>query len=146
MSTFSFLSNIFGGDQELSSEEQGKLFEELMLLTLSRASRSDLDTSAVEVAKIQKVLKESAEIDASEKEVRMAAMSELYEEAPLDRYAAKAARAMSVEQRRTVVQALFDVIGADGKFSKSEADFLDTIADAMNLRPSELLGANIDDR
>lgn len=146
MSTFSFLSDIFSDERELSAEERGKLFEELMLLTLSRASRADLDTSEVEVAKIQKVLKESADIDVSVKEIRVAAMSELYEEAPLEKYAAKAAQHLSVANRRAVIRALYDVISANDNVSGPEADFLDTIADIMNLRPSELLGADIDHR
>lgn len=120
------------------------MFKELMLLTLSRASRADLNISEVEVSKIQKVLKESADIDASEKEIRMAGMSEIYEEAPLEKYAAKAASGLSVAHRRAVVRALYDVIGADGKFSGSEADFLDGIANVMNLRPSELMGADVE--
>ncbi|NND81546.1 MAG: hypothetical protein HKN50_03885 [Gammaproteobacteria bacterium] len=144
MSTFSFLKGIFGGEQQLSAEEQGKLFEELLFLTLSRASRSDLDISEVEVTRIQKILKEVADIDASEQEIRTAGMSELYEVAPLEKYAAKAARGLSVAHRRTIVRALYDVIGADGVFSHTEAEFFDTIATAMNLRPIELLGASID--
>ena len=92
MSTFSFISGIFGGDQSLSEEDQTKLFEELLFMTLSRASRSDLDISSVEVAQIQKILKEAAGIDASEQEIRTAGMSELYEVAPIEKYVAKASK------------------------------------------------------
>lgn len=144
MSTFSFLSSIFGGEQSLSAEEQSKLFEELLFLTLSRASRSDLDISSVEVAKIQQILKDAAGIDASEQEIRTAGMSELYEVAPLEKYVAKASKGLSVAQRRTIVTALFEVIGIDGKFSMTEAEFFNNIATSMNLKPLELLGAEID--
>jgi len=144
MSTFSFLKGIFGGDQSLSAEEQSKLFEELLFLTLSRASRSDLDISEVEVAKIQQILKDAAGIEASDQEIRTAGMSELYEVAPLEKYAAKASKGLTVEQRRTIVTALYEVIGIDGKFSQSEAEFFDSIASAMNLKPIELMGAEID--
>ena len=144
MSTFSFLKNIFGGEDNLSPEEQGTLFEELLFLTLSRASRSDLDISEVEVAKIQQILKESADIDASEQEIRTAGMSELYEVAPLEKYASRAARGLSVAHRRTIVRALYEVVGVDGRFSHSEAEFFDTIANAMKLRPIELMGATVD--
>lgn len=120
------------------------MFEELLFLTLSRASRSDLDISEVEVAKIQQILKEAAGIDATEQEIRTAGMSELYEVAPLEKYAAKAAKGLSVAHRRTIVRALYEVIGVDGKFDHTEADFFDTIANAMHLRPIELLGASVD--
>jgi len=144
MSTFSFLSRIFGGDQSLSAEEQTKLFEELLFLTLSRASRSDLDISEVEVTKIQQILKDSAGIQASEQEIRTAGMSELYEVAPLEKYVAKASKGLTVAQRRTIVSALFELIGVDGKYSLTEAEFFDNIANAMNLKPIELMGAQVD--
>ena len=144
MSTFSFLSGIFGGEQSLSDEEQTKLFEEMLFLTLSRASRSDLDISEVEIARIQQILKEAAGIEATEQEIRTAGMSELYEVAPLEKYAAKAAKGLNVKQRHTIVQALFDVISIDEKVSLTEANFFDSIAGAMNLKPIEMMGAEVD--
>ena len=144
MSTFSFITSIFGGDTSLSGEEQTKLFEEMLFLTLSRASRSDLDISQVEITRIQQILKDVAGIDASEQEIRTAGMSELYEVAPLEKYAAKAAKGLTVKQRYTIVQALYDVIGVDGKVSLTEADFFDSIASVMNLKPIEMMGAEID--
>jgi uncharacterized tellurite resistance protein B-like protein len=144
MSTFSFISGIFGGDHSLSEGDQTKLFEELLFMTLSRASRSDLDISSVEVAQIQKILKEVAGIDASEQEIRTAGMSELYEVAPIEKYVAKASKGLKISQRRTIVSSLYEVIGADGKVSQTEADFFDNIANAVNLKPIELMGAEID--
>lgn len=144
MSTFSFISGIFGGGPSLSEEDQTKLFEELLFMTLSRASRSDLDISSVEVAQIQKILKEAAGIDASEQEIRTAGMSELYEVAPIEKYVAKASKGLSVTQRRTIIASLYEVIGVDGKVSQTEADFFDNIANAVNLKPIELMGAEID--
>lgn len=144
MSTFSFISGIFGGDHSLSEEDQTKLFEELLFMTLSRASRSDLDISSVEVAQIQKILKDAAGIDASEQEIRTAGMSELYEVAPIEKYVAKASKGLTVAQRRTIVTSLYEVIGVDGKVSQTEADFFDNIANAVNLKPIELMGAEID--
>lgn len=144
MSKFSFLGDIFRRDNTPSEEEQTKLFEEMLFLTLSRASRSDLDISAVEVTKIQQILKEAAGIDASEQDVRTAGMSELYEVAPLEKYAAKAAKSLSVEQRQTIVEALFDVISVDDRVSLQEANFFDNIASAMALRPIEMLGGEIE--
>jgi uncharacterized tellurite resistance protein B-like protein len=144
MSTFSFISGIFGGDHSLSEEDQTKLFEELLFMTLSRASRSDLDISSVEVAQIQEILKDAAGIDASEQEIRTAGMSELYEVAPIEKYVAKVAKRLKVSQRRTIVSSLYKVICVDGKVSQTEADFFDNIANAVNLKPIELMGAEID--
>jgi len=145
MSKFSFLTNIFGGEQSLSEDEQNKLFEELLFLTLSRASRSDLDISEVEITTIQQILKESAAIEATEQEIRTAGMSELYEVAPLDKYVAKASKGLTAAQRYKIIAALHQVIAVDGKVSATEADFFDNIANAMNLRPVEMVGAEIDE-
>ena len=128
----------------MSDEDQTKLFEELLFLTLSRASRSDLDISQVEVSKIQEILKEVAGIDSSEQEIRTAGMSELYEVAPLEKYVAKASKGLSVDQRRIIVSGLFELIGVDGKYSLTEAEFFNKIAGAMNLSPIEMMGAQID--
>jgi len=144
MSTFSFISKIFAGEPSLSAEEQSKLFEEVMLLTLARASRADLDISTVEIEKIQQILRDATGMEASEKDIRVAGNSELYEVAPLDKYVAKAAKGLSVAQRHTVLVSLYDVIGADGKFNHAEADFYDLVANALNLRPFEMMGAEID--
>ena len=144
MSKFSFISKIFGGDSSLSTEDQSKLYEELLLLTLSRASRSDLDISVVEIAKIKQILSDSAGVEASEQEIRTAGMSELYETAPLEKYVAKAAKSLTLEQRRALIGALYEVVGADDVFGHHEADFFDSIAKALNLRPIEMMGASID--
>ena len=144
MKKFSFLSNFFNSQPSLSSEEQTKLFEDLLFLVLSRASRSDLDISEVEIESIQKILKDSAGIEASQQDIRTAGMSELYEVAPLEKYASRSAKALTVKQRHIIIKALYEVIGIDGVYSHSEADFFDSIASAMRLRPVEMMGAEID--
>lgn len=144
MKTFSFLSTFFNNQSSLSEEDQTKLFEDLLFLVLSRASRSDLDISEVEIEKIQQILKDTAGIEASQQEIRTAGMSELYEVAPLEKYAAKSAKGLTVKQRHKILKALYEVIGIDGVFSHTEADFFDSIAKAMRLRPVEMMGADID--
>lgn len=143
MSAFSFITKVFGGTT-VSAEEQQKLFEELMFMTLSRAARSDLDVSSVEVSTIQTILKDAVGMDASEQEVRVASMSELYEEAPLERYVAKTAPSLTVEQRYVVLSSLYKLISVDGKVTLTEADFFDSVANALDLKPIEMMGAEID--
>ena len=71
-------------------------------------------------------------------------MSELYEVAPLEKYASKASKSLTVKQRQIILEALFKVIAIDGVFSHAEADFFDSIASSMRLRPVEMMGAEID--
>ena len=144
MKKFSFLQNFFNSQSSLSDEERTKLFEDLLFLVLSRASRSDLDISAVEIEKIQQILKDAAGIEASQQDIRTAGMSELYEVAPIEKFASKSAKALSVKQRHIILKALYEVVGIDGVYSLSEADFFDNIASAMRLRPIEMMGAEID--
>lgn len=144
MKKFSFLSTFFNNQPSLSSEEQNKLFEDLLFLTLSRASRSDLDISEVEIEKIQQILKNTAGIEASKQEIRTAGMSELYEVAPLEKYISRSSRGLSVKQRYLILKALYEVIGIDGVYSHTEAEFFDEIASSMRLRPVEMMGAEID--
>ena len=144
MKKFAFLSTFLNNQPALSDADQTKLFEDLLFLVLSRASRSDLDISEVEIEKIQQLLKDTAGIDASEQDIRTAGMSELYEVAPLEKYATKSAKVLSVKQRHTILKALYEVVGIDGVYSHSEANFFDNIAAAMRLRPIEMMGAEID--
>ena len=53
-------------------------------------------------------------------------------------------KVLSVDQRRTIVASLFEVIAVDGKVSLTEADFFDSVASSMNLKPIEMMGATID--
>lgn len=144
MKKLSLLSKFFNSQSSLSEDEQTKLFEDLIFLVLSRASRSDLDISEVEIEKIQQLLKDKAGIEASQQEIRTAGMSELYEVAPLEKYTAKSSKSLTVKQRHTILEALYEVVGIDGVYSHSEADFFDSIASAMHLRPIEMMGAEID--
>ena len=144
MNTFSLIRKMFGGDSSMSQEDQAKLYEELLFLTLSRASRSDLDISSIEVSKIQQIIKRETGFEASEQDIRTSGMSELYETAPLEKYVTEAARNLSTAQRQNILSALFELINVDDKVSLTEANFVNTIADALNLQPVQLLGATID--
>lgn len=143
--SFSFLKEAFGGSKQLTAKEQQEMFEELLFLVLSRASRSDLDISEVEVSKIAELLKSTAGIEANEQEIRTAGMSELYEVASLEKYVSRASKSLSDDQCYKVVSALYDVITADGKVNAAEADFFDSVIAAMELRPIQLLGAKIEE-
>lgn len=143
--SFSFLKEAFGGNKQLTAEEQQEMFEELLFLVLSRASRSDLDISEIEVSKIAELLKNTAGIEATDQEIRTAGMSELYEVASFEKYVNRAAKKISRDQCHCIVQALFEVISADERVNAAEADFFDNVIDAMEMRPIELMGVNIED-
>lgn len=142
MKRFSLLKSIFGG-KSLPEEEQRALFEELLFLTLARASRTDLDTAEVEVDIICKILKEHG-IEVTGQEVRLASMSELYEDAPLEKYLAKGGQQLSVAHRQSIISGLLDVVKGDDRVATAEADFFNLVANSLKLTPIELVGVKVD--
>lgn len=142
MKSFSLLKSIFGG-KSLPKEEQQALFEELLLLTLARASRTDLDTAEVEVDIICKILKEHG-VEVSAKEVRLASMSELYEDAPLEKYLAEGGQQLSIAHRQAIIAGLLAVIKGDDQVASAEATFFNLVANSLKLTPIQLLGVNVD--
>ncbi len=143
MKSFSVLKSIFG-NRSLPEEEQRKLYEELLMLTLARASRSDLDTAQVEVDLVQSILSSNG-IEASAEDVRLAAMSELYEDAPIEKYLAKCGQQLSVAYRYKIVSGLLEVIKSDGVVGHAEADFFNSVSNALGLTPIQLVGVTVNE-
>ena len=143
MKSFSRLKSIFG-NKSLPEEEQRKLYEELLFLTLARASRTDLDTAQVEVDKVQTILKSNG-VDASAEDVRLAAMSELFEVASIEKYLTKGGQQLSVAYRQKIVSGLLDVIKSDGNVGNAEANFFNDVSRALGLTPIQLVGVTVDE-
>jgi len=130
---------IFGGS-EPSAEEQAQLAKEVMLLTLARATAADTNIKQIEVEKVQAVLKAHTGEDISAADVRVAANSRIYESAPLEKYLGSSAKKLSDDDRVDIVQALAEVINADGRISSREIDFFNHCTTALNLTPAQLMG------
>ena len=143
MKSFSLLKSVFG-NKSLPEEEQRKLYEELLFLTLARASRTDLDTAQVEVDKVEAILKSNG-IESSAEDIRLAAMSELFEVASLEKYLAKGGQQLSVAYRQKIVSGLLDVIESDGHVGSAEAIFFNDVANSLDLAPIQLVGATVDE-
>lgn len=128
------------GEATLSDEEEQELFREVLLMTLARASNSDANIHQVEISTIQKIMREEADADLTEADIRKAARSELYEDANLRKYLRSVRRQLSEEDRVTVVHALAKVIQSDTEISVLEIDFFNRVADALRVTPAELAG------
>jgi uncharacterized tellurite resistance protein B-like protein len=142
MKSFSLLKSIFGG-KSLPDEEQRALFEELLFLTLARASRTDLDTAEVEVDIICKILDDHG-VKVTPQEVRLASMSELYEDAPLEKYLAKGGQQLNISHRQNIISGLLSVVKGDGVVGSAEAEFFNLVAEALDLSPIHLVGVTVD--
>ncbi len=143
MSDLSNVLKIFRGT-DLSREEENELFREVLLMTLSRASSSDANIAPIEVETVQAIVEKSTGEEVSAADIRVAAASELYETAPLEKYLSSCGRKLNVRSRVATVQALADVIKSDTQVSSREVQFFDMVALALAVTPAEIAGLIVD--
>ena len=131
--------NIFGQSAPDDAQETA-LFNEVLLMTLARASSSDANIDPVEVSTIQRIMKRETGEDLSEAEVRRAARTELYEEANLRKYLRSVRRQVTASNRVKIIHALADVIKSDTSINVLEIDFFNRVADSLRVTPAEMMG------
>lgn len=139
LETFPLIAKIFGG-QPPSDEERQKLFNEALLLTLSRATNTDENIQPVEVEAVQAIMQSVVGAEVSSADVRVAAASELYETASLDDYLSATGRKLLSEERAKLVQCLAEIIKSDRKVSTAETDFFNRVVTALHATPAEIAG------
>ena len=139
IANLSHVLKIFSGS-DLNAEEESVLFGEVLLMTLARASSSDANTHPVEVETVRQIVLRVTGEDVSEADIRVAAASELYESASLDKYLTSCGRKLNPSSRVTTVQALAEVIKSDTQVTSREIQFFDMVARALAVTPAELAG------
>jgi len=130
---------IFNGEHPTPEEKQA-LFKEAAIMTVARATASDMNIKQIEVETVQAIVSRITREDISSADVRMAANSKLFESAPLDKYLAKVAKQIDVEDQLIIVKALAEVILSDKRVSEAEVDFFNMVASAFGLTPAQLAG------
>lgn len=135
---------IFGGS-DVSEEEQGNLFREVLLMTLARAADADINIQTVEVDRIREILKEHTGEDFSAADIRVAARAELYAEATLRKYLNSVREKMPAQHRAKTVHALADVFRSDKSVSVLEVDFFNGVVEALQVSPAEVAGLSAGD-
>ena len=130
---------IFGGGSP-SPDEHNQLVKEVLLMTLARASSSDSNTNPVEVKTVRRVLKEVTGEDISAADVRVAAASEIFEAAPLEKYLGSVSRSLTAHDRATIARSLATVIKSDTEVSAAEIEYFNRIAAALGANAAELAG------
>jgi len=133
------LLKIFNGERPTPEEKQA-LFKEAAIMTVARATASDMNIKDIEVETVQGIVSRITREDITSADVRMAANSKLFESAPLDKYLAKAGAQLDVEDRLIIVRALAEVILSDKRISHAEVEFFNMVAGAFSLTPAELAG------
>lgn len=134
-----YVRKLFGG-ADVSSDHEGELFEEVLLMTLARAANADVSIQHTEVESIQAILKKHTGKDFSTADVRVAAREELYAESTLVRYLRKAEKRLTADHCTEVVQALAEVFRSDSSVSALEVDFFNNVVNALNVTPAQIAG------
>ncbi len=130
---------IFGGGSP-SPDEHNQLVKEVLLMTLARATSSDSNTNPVEVETVRRVLKEVTGDDVSESDVRVAAASEIFESAPLEKYLGSVSRTLTASDRATIARSLATVIRSDTEVTETEVEYFNRMAGALGATAAELAG------
>ncbi|NCF59690.1 MAG: hypothetical protein GWP64_07515 [Gammaproteobacteria bacterium] len=116
------------------------MFKEVLLMTLARAADADINIQAIEVERIQEIIKRHTGEDVSAADVRVAARAELYAEAGLRKYLSKVQSKMKTEHRAETIQALADIFRSDHVVSPLEIDFFDRVAESLGATPAQIAG------
>jgi len=138
--SFSHIIEFFSGNTSPDENQKRSLVEEALLLTLSRATNADSNINPVEVETVQTIFREAVGTEVSTKDIRVAAISDLYKEATLERYLSKMSGKMGPEDRQLIVTSLARVIKVDDKVSPFEVDFFNGVVKALGLTPAETSG------
>ena len=137
LANFSRLSKLFK-EREATADEG--VFRELFVLVLSRATDADAYTHPAEIASVQAVIKEHLGEDISSSDIRTAALSKLYESAPLHKYLAEVGPRLSRQQRCSIIRGLVEVLKADESVSSRETEFFNMVAMALGLTAADAAG------
>jgi uncharacterized tellurite resistance protein B-like protein len=130
----------FEGSEMPSGEEKEQLIKEVLLMVLARATSSDSNIDNLEVETVQSIFKARTGEDVSTKDVRVAALSELYESAPLPRYLSKMSGKLGQEDCIMIVESLADVIKPDGNIRPTDIEFFNSVVKAFDLSSAQVAG------
>ena len=139
LSSLNTLLKLMGGGETKPADRQA-VFNETVLLVLSRATDSDANITPVEVDTVRAIVKKTTGEEVSAADVRVAAHSKIYESAPLPTHLAKVAGRIDVHDRAAIAKSLAEVILADKRVTNKEVRFFNRVADALDLSPAALCG------
>lgn len=109
-------------------------------MVLARATDADSYTHPAEVEVVQKVLEEHLGERVEGSEIRIAAHSRLYETAPLEKYLSRLGPKLPKASRRSILNALIEVLKADGRVASAETHYFNMVAAAMALSFADIVG------
>ena len=139
LTKFESVTKLFRDSSKKEKHKQ-ELFKEVLLMVLARATRADSNVEAVEISRVQQVLREELGQEISEADIRTAASSAIFETQSLERYLSSATRKLDESERVIILRSLASVIRSDEAIRVFELDFFDKVALALRASPSEIAG------
>lgn len=139
-SSLSAIVNLFR-----QNEPSKNLFNEVVLMTLARATSSDSNIKDIEIEHVKQVLLQTTGVEVPNAQIRVAANSHIFESAPIDKYLSRASSELSFDQKLTLLKALVGVIQADERVTSREISFFNSVAKALHVTPAEAMGLKIQD-
>lgn len=139
LADLSSVLGIFGGSSP-TEEDQDKLYKEVLLMTLARASSADSNMQPVEIKSIQGIMQTETAQEISEADIRKASRPDLYESANLRKYLRSVQGQLDSGNKTKILQALADVIKSDTEISVLEVDYFNRVAEALNATAAEAAG------
>ena len=105
LSTLNHVLKLLGGGPAEPVDRQA-VFNETVLLVLSRATDSDANIKPIEIDTVRGIIAKTTGEEVSAADVRVAAHSKIYEDAPLERNLARVADKLDVHDRVQIAKAL----------------------------------------
>ena len=138
IATLNNVLKVFGAKP--TEQEQSALAEEVMLMTLSRATAATPTSKKSRSKWCVACWKSTSAKSYSSADIRIAANSEMYEVAPLQEYLASVSNKMRSADKVQTIQALAEVINVDGRVNAMEITFFNEVATALALTPAQIMG------
>lgn len=119
------------------------IFNEAVLMTLSRATIADTNIKHIELETVQQIVKETTGEEVSLADIRIAAKSRLFESAPLERHLVSVGKVLDLEQKISLLDSIVKVILSDERVSPREVRFLNIVADSIGVTAAEIMGLRL---
>ncbi|MXZ44481.1 MAG: hypothetical protein F4Z01_05865 [Gammaproteobacteria bacterium] len=117
-----------------------EIFNETVLMTLARTTSADTNIKNIELEAVQRIVKETTGEEVSIADIRIAAKSQLFESATLERYLGSVGKVLTLKQKISLLESVVSVIHSDERVSSREISFFNMVSQSIGVSPAELMG------
>lgn len=127
-------------DSSKVEQDDDVLYNETVLMTLARATSVDSNIHPAEIGLVRESISDLTGQDVTDRDIRVAANSQIYEEGSLSRYLNAVSVRLPNERKVALVNGLAQIIKADERVTEREVFFFNMVVSDLHLRASDLLG------